>query len=132
MRHELDVVAVSPTQAAPECPSCVVLRQDHEMTLIEASLPEGVDAALRECSTDAASAMGRGHGQVLEIAAPTVGSAEDGADDAIVLGRDEAQAGVEAQVAGNGPGLVDVAKDEALGSTPERQNFVVVSRPELT
>jgi hypothetical protein len=49
-----------------------------------------------------------------------------------VISGNEAEAGVERQVARDRFRLIDVTKDDALGRTPESDDLVIVGKRELT
>jgi hypothetical protein len=69
---------------------------------------------------------------VVQVAAPAVVPAEDGADDdAVFVQRDEAQAGIARQKGGDGLARIGFAQTDAFARAPQRQDSVVVGQREI-
>jgi hypothetical protein len=102
------------------------------VALIETPCRKRCDAAFCERAADTAPTMRGRNGQVLEIAAAAIRATEDGANDATLVARDEAEAWVLGEVAENRFALIDVTKDEAVSVLPQDDDLFVIVRPELT
>src|SRR6185437_5606106 len=80
VRHQHDVGSQLPAERGPERPRRGVLRDYHQMTVVDAVLAQCVEGACGERATDAASAMRALHSEVIHVAAAAVVSAEHGTD----------------------------------------------------
>ena len=96
------------------------------MTLADAALGECIDAPLDEGGRDAAPAMAFRDGDVLQIAAATIGSTECRSDDYSVVDSHEAQSMVPHEIRGKWLALVGVTDRDTFGGAPERDDAVVV------
>ena len=102
------------------------------MALIETVRRKGCNAAFCERAADTAPTRRGRNGQVLEIASSAIRATEDGANNATLVARDEAEAWIRTEVADHWFALVNVAKDEAVSVLPQGDDLLVIVRPELT
>src|SRR4051812_26867003 len=97
----------------PEISSRVIVRNHHEMTLVDAHHGECVDRSFRQHAAHPPSAIARMHGEMVEIAPTAIGSAENRADHRWAVHDNEAQSGILREVGCDGSDSVGIAHDDA-------------------
>ena len=102
-----------------------------------AALRDAVPAETSERFVDqlaakAAPTVRGSHGQMMQVAAPAVVAAKDGADDdTVFIERDKAEAGVANQKSGDGLARIGFAQTDAFACAPQREDRVVVGQREF-
>jgi len=103
-------------------------RQREKVALDDILARQIRQAGFDERAAQTLFAVGFGHGEMMQIAAPAIVSAQDRADDLVAADRDPAQTGIPVQEGGDAFAGVGFIEAHAFGGLPELQHGVVIGR----
>ncbi len=130
--HDHQIFARGPAFAQPEGTAGGVGGVEENAAFLDTVPAEARERFVDQPAAEAPPAVRGNDGQVVEISAPAVMPAKDGADDAAVfVQRDEAQAGIAHQKGGDRLPRIGFIQTDAGAGAPQRDDGVIVGGREI-
>jgi hypothetical protein len=125
--HDVDVAA-DPAEVLPELVADGVRNHDERVDLPNAGFPQEREATFDDFPTDPMTTVSWGDGGVMQIAYPTVVSAEHGGGEFAVDTCSETEAGIAGEKSLEADAFVEGAQSNSLALTPKGVCFVEIGR----
>jgi hypothetical protein len=99
LRHHYQFNPLFPSDTFPESDSVLIVGEDKDVALVNSHLPEAGQALPHKRSAQSLAAMGLADGQVMDIAAPAIVTAEDSPYEMLAITGHKAKARIASQKA---------------------------------
>jgi len=124
--HQPQFRSQAPASVRPELHPFRVISEDKDVALGNAGPAEFRQTNIHQLPADAATPMAFGHRQVMQVAAPAIVTAQQGANDSAVFLGHDAQPRIAPQICGNGTARVGLVQPHTLAAPPQLHDRAVI------